>query len=71
MSRTEQKIWPKELLVPAFPNNKVKIYLITYEARFLERLHYMFNLPDHDIDEFADQISKYDSLNHLLIILER
>jgi hypothetical protein len=58
MNRTTPKLWPTELLEDHLGTLKPRIFLIAYEAKFLERAHYIFNLPDMDIDEFADKISR-------------
>jgi hypothetical protein len=53
------KLWPLELLAEGKAEVKnPRIMLVKYDSKRLEREHFLFNIPDNDIDILATNISK-------------
>jgi alpha-beta hydrolase superfamily lysophospholipase len=36
------------------------VILVKYDSKRLEREHFLFNIPDNDVDQLADLISRYE-----------
>lgn len=57
MGRGSEKLWPTELLEKDIGLNS-RIMLVRFDSRRLEREHFIFNLPDHEIDNLTDDIAE-------------
>lgn len=58
-ARGSDKLWPQEYLKKVdLEGRDARIFLIKYDSKRLEREHFIFNIPDHDITELASEIYK-------------
>jgi hypothetical protein len=58
MGRGSDKVWPQELLTKSnLGGMEPRIFLIRYDSRRLEREHFIYNLPDHEIDSLTESLA--------------